>query len=137
MAQTHFENTFICVILGNTPTEVDDLPKCRKYTNYSLFSNAIIITLLSQKHCIPDDHIIVFGYGTPDDYNITVMHRARNYQIKQRSLWLRSEALIGLELNLFDSYGTVYIINAIIPSPSHTNQACFFPIKYRRNVEKQ
>lgn len=66
------ENTFIFLILGDCANieQVSGFKGDKKYINYSLFSDAVLIKRLATKHLkIDPEHIVIFAHGTKNDFN--------------------------------------------------------------------
>ena len=75
MSQQGLENTFVIIILGNEANQasIDRSSGCRKYHNYSLYSNSVVISRLASFRGIPSDNIVVFGYGSPCGYDMDIV----------------------------------------------------------------
>lgn len=75
MPKQGLENTFVFIILGNEANQasIGHSSGRAKYHNYSLYSISIVISRLASFRGIPSDNIVVFGYGSPCEYDMDIV----------------------------------------------------------------
>ena len=73
MSEHELQNTFIFIILlGGTNKHINS-GRFRKFVNYSLFSNSVVISRLADLRGIPSKNIMIFAKGQASEYDMTVI----------------------------------------------------------------
>lgn len=93
------ENTFIFVILGSSAApvnEIDDTSQSieKKYSDYSLISDAVVIRRLAKRYISPD-HIFIFAHGTAEQFKINDITKDKLFfQLNLKEIYVTNPTIL-------------------------------------------
>ena len=137
MSTNELENTFVFIILGDEANKVVEnstiLPtskstKCRKFVNYCLYSNSIVISRLAALRGIPENNIFVFCYGDSSGYDMTQIPTNKVFfQLTIDEIYVQThEYSSATQFRYFRTMDQLYLsISAILSSNEHPNFLVF------------